>query len=69
MSRYRILVGWANWVVTLGRFDFNFTVSTMRRYNEYPLKGILGAILIIVGYLKHYTEFRIICKTRFLEVY
>ena len=39
-----MLVGCANWAVTLGRFDVHFSVSTMVRYNAETRKVHLGDV-------------------------
>ena len=61
-----MLVGCANWAVTLGRFDVHFSVSTMVRYNAETRKVHLGDMIIFLGYLKHHMKCRIICDTSFL---
>ena len=37
ISKYRMLIGSANWAVTLGRYDVHFAVSTMVMGYEYRL--------------------------------
>ena len=39
----------------------------MGSYNAASIKGYLGAMLIISGYLKHHIKFWIICDIRFLK--
>jgi len=60
ITKYQMLVGSANWVVTLGRFDVYFAVSTMARYNIAPREGHLKAMFRIFGYLKHYRKWRLV---------
>ena len=67
VSMYRMLIGCVNWLVTLGRFDLHFSVSTMGRYNYAPRKGHIGAMLIIFVYLKNHEKYRIIYDTSLLE--
>ena len=67
LSRYIILVFWANWAATHGRFGAQFPASTTGRYNAAPSKGNIGNILRIFCYLKHQMKIRIICDTRFLR--
>ena len=38
-SKYRSLIGSANWIVVLGRFDIAFTTSTLARYSTVPRQG------------------------------
>ena len=66
VSRYMILVVCANWKVTLGGFDVQFSVSTMGSYMSTPRKGYLGVILIIFGCLKHHMKLRIVFGAIFL---
>ena len=44
ISKYRSLIGTANWVVTLGRFDIAYAVNNMSRYNNAPREGHLKAV-------------------------
>ena len=50
---YRGLIGAANWVVTLGRFDVAYTVNTLARYSMAPRHDHFAAALHLFGYLKH----------------
>ena len=56
ISKYRMLVGSANWTVTLGRFDVHYGVSTLGRYSFAPREGHLKAMLRLFGYLKHHMK-------------
>jgi hypothetical protein len=60
IPKYQMLVGCANWVVTLGRFDVYYATVTMARYNQAPREGHLAAMLRIFGFLKHYKKWRLI---------
>ncbi len=33
ISKYRSMIGSANWILTLGRFDIAYTLSTLLRYS------------------------------------
>ena len=46
-------MGSANWVITLGRFDICFAVSSLSRYLIAPRQGHLNAMIKVFGYLKH----------------
>ena len=63
VSKYRMLIGSANWAVTLGRFDIHFAVSTMGRYSAAPRKGHMAAMIRVFGYLKHHMTRRIVTDT------
>ena len=54
-----MLVGSANWVVILGRFDIMYAVCSMARFNQVPREG-LKAMLRVFGYLKGYAKTRIL---------
>jgi hypothetical protein len=38
-SKYRALIGSANWVNTLGRMDVTYATNTMARYSMTPREG------------------------------
>ena len=59
-SLYRSLVGCANWIVTLGRFDVQFAVNCMSRFNMAPREGHLKGMYYLFGYLKKYNKFRVL---------
>ena len=48
-SIYRMLVGSAQWAVTLGRADIAFAVSTMARFSAMPREGHLSALFRLYG--------------------
>ena len=51
ISKYRSIIGSLNWILTLGRFDIAYALSTMSRYNMAPREGHLEAVKRILGYL------------------
>jgi len=53
-SKYRSLLGSANWMVTLGRFDIHYAVNTMAQYTVAPREGHFLALQRIFGYLKQH---------------
>ena len=53
-SKYRSLIGSANWIVTLGRFDIAFATATLARYCMAPRMGHYQAAQSIFGYLKNF---------------
>jgi hypothetical protein len=59
VSKYRMLTGALNWIVTLGRYDVHYTASTMARYNMLPRQGHFDAMLRVFGYLKSYRKLMI----------
>ena len=59
-SIYRMLIGSAQWAVTLGRFDIAYAVSTMARFSALPREGHLKAMMRLFGYLKHHSKGKIL---------
>ena len=59
ISKYKSLIGSANWLVTLGRFDIQYATSTMAQYSMAPRKGHLEAVKRIFGYLSEYYKARL----------
>ncbi len=59
-SLYRGLIGSANWVITLGRFDIRYATNTLARYGMAPREGHFTAIQRVFGYLKSHPKFQIL---------
>ena len=57
---YRSLIGSASWIVTLGRFDIQFAVNCMSRFNLAPREGHLKAMLYLFGYLKKHNRYHVL---------
>ena len=57
---YQMLIGSAQWAVTLGRYDIQYATNTMARYSSCPKVGHLKRVVRIFGYLKHHQKFRIV---------
>src|SRR5690348_4645631 len=51
-SKYWSLIGSANWIVALGRFDIAFATSTLARYCAMPRLGHYKAAQRIFSYLR-----------------
>ncbi len=60
IQKYQMLVGCAQWAVTLGRFDIQYATNTLARYGTCPREGHLKRMLRIFGYLKHHNRARIV---------
>ena len=58
-SRYRMLIGCAQWAITLGRLDIMFAVQTMARFSAAPQQAHLERMLRLFGYLKHHPDYGI----------
>ena len=59
-SKYRMLIGSAQWAITLGRLDIMFAVQTMARFSAAPQQAHLERMLRIFGYLKHHPQLGIL---------
>ena len=57
---YQMLLGCAQWAVTLGRFDIQYATNTMARFGSMPRQGHMQRCLRIFGYLKHNYKGRIV---------
>ena len=57
ISKYRMMVGSLNWLVTLGRFDIHYTVITLARHMMIPRQGHMYAMKRVFGYLKSNYKF------------
>eukprot|EP00957_Ditylum_brightwellii_P087353 6648934-Ditylum_brightwellii.AAC.1 len=44
ISKYMMMVGSLNWLVTLGRYDIHYTVTTLVRHMMMPRKGHMHAM-------------------------
>ena len=56
ISKYRSMIGSANWILTLGRFDIAYTLSTLSRYSMAPREGHFQAMIRLFGYLMNYNK-------------
>ena len=50
---YQGLLGSANWIITLGRFDIHYAINTLSRYSMAPREGHMKAMHRVFGYLKY----------------
>ena len=44
ITHYRSLIGSANWILTLGRFDIAYALSSLSRYSMAPREGHIQAL-------------------------
>ena len=58
-SQFRSLVGFANWLVTLGRFDVVYAVNTFSRFSMQPREGHFKGMIRLFGYLKKFRKGKI----------
>jgi hypothetical protein len=59
ISIYQMLIGCAQWAVTLGRYDIQYATNTLARYASVPREGHRKRILRVFGYLKVHTKAKI----------
>jgi hypothetical protein len=53
ISIYKSLLGSANWIITLGRFDIAYATNTLSRYSMAPRSGHMKAMHRVFGYLRN----------------
>jgi len=58
---YRSMVGSANWIVTLGRFDISFALQSLSRFSMAPRIGHLARMKKLFCYLKTRPQGRLLC--------
>jgi hypothetical protein len=63
ISLYQSLLGSANWIITLGRFDIAFAINTLSRYSMAPREGHMLAMHRVFGYLRQVPKGRILIDT------
>ena len=59
ISKYRMMVGSLNWLITLGRYDIQFSVTTLARHMMMPRQGHMHAMRRVFGYLQQNLYFSI----------
>ena len=67
-SKYRMLVGSANWCVTLGRIDVQYAVCTLARQNGKAREGHIDAMMRVFGYLKWANKGRTLIDMRRMDM-
>jgi hypothetical protein len=67
-SRFRTMIGMANWMIVLGRFDIAYATMALSRYNMEPRYGHLKALIRVFGYLKRYSNGRILVDTKEMDL-
>jgi hypothetical protein len=63
ISKYRSLIGSANWLITLGRFDIAYAVNTLSRYSAAPREGHVKAMMRVFGYIRQFPKAKICIDT------
>ena len=63
-SIYRMLIGSAQWAVTLGRVDIQYATTILSRYGMCPREGHFAAMKKVFGYLKGHLKGKILYDTK-----
>ena len=63
-TKYQMLIGMLNWIVTIGRIDIAFAVTSLSRFVASPRHGHLLRVLHVFGYLKKKFNKRIVVDSR-----
>ena len=67
-KKYQMLIGMLNWIVTIGRLDIAYAVSSLSRFTSCPRKGHLERAISVFGYLKRYPNRRIVVDSSDPEI-
>ena len=57
---YQMLIGCAQWAITLGRFDIQYATNSLARFAALPREGHKKRAIRIFGYLRHHPKARTI---------
>jgi hypothetical protein len=57
---YRGMIRSANWAITLGHFDIQYTTQMMSRFSMAPREGHLDMMKRVFGYLKNFPKGKIV---------
>ena len=68
IQKYQLLIGMAQWAVTIGRLDIAFAVLSLSRFSAAPRAHHLELALHLFGYLKKHPSRRIVLDSRPLLV-
>lgn len=66
-SVYRGLIGSANWMITLGRFDIAYATNSMARFGMAPREGHMKAMYRLFGYVKRHGHGQIIVDANLMD--
>ena len=68
-NAYQRLIGFLQWLCTIGRADIQFSVCSLSRFSACPRMGQLKAVEKVFGYLKEFPDRRILVDHRDLKVF
>ena len=66
--QYQMLIGMAQWAVTIGRMDICFAVSSLSRFSAAPRQGHLELAFHLFGYLKKYRTKQLLIDSAPLKI-
>jgi hypothetical protein len=66
-ARFRSIIGSANWLITLGRFDISYATMSLGRFNMKPRQGHLTAAKRLVGYIKYANKGKVVFDVNHLD--
>ena len=64
-SKFRSLIGCANWLVTLGRFDIAYAVNCYSRFSMATRQGHMDGMIRVFGYLKKFDKGTIVIDPKY----
>ena len=64
-SQFRSLIGCANWIITLGRFDIAYSINLLSKFSQAPREGHLDALKRVFGCLKKFPKGSIIIDPKY----
>jgi len=68
IKQYQMMIGMAQWAVTISRYDIAFAVSSLSRFNAAPREGHLELLFHLFGYLKRFPNKRLVLDSRPLHI-
>ena len=66
-AKFRSIIGCANWLITLGRFDISYATMSLGCFNMAPRENHLKAAKRILSYIKTFPKGKILFDTSYPE--
>ena len=66
-AKFRSIIGCANWLITLGRFDIHYATMSLGRFNMAPRENHLKAAKRILSYVKTFHKGKILFDTSYAD--
>jgi hypothetical protein len=61
----RLIIGYCNWMIFIGRFDTAYATSAMSRLNISSREGHLKAVMRILSYFKTFPKEKVVIDTSY----